>query len=45
MMEARGLTFEHIYFIDDDSENVKAVCDGDDFVTGITFGTKRMEVK
>lgn len=45
MMEARGLTFTHIYFIDDDPENVKAVCDGDDFVTGITFGIKRMEVK
>lgn len=45
MMEARGLAFDHIYYIDDDPENVKAVCEGDDFVTGITFGVKRMEAE
>ncbi len=32
-----------VYFIDDDPENVKAVCGRFPFITGITFGTKRME--
>lgn len=31
------------YFIDDDPENVKAVCKAYPHVTGIVFGTERME--
>lgn len=34
-----------VYFIDDDPENVKAVCGRFPFITGITFGVKRMEEK
>lgn len=37
--------FDDIYFIDDDPENVKAVCKAFPKITGITFGTKRMEEK
>lgn len=32
-----------IYFIDDDPKNVKAVCEKYPFITGITFGIKRMK--
>lgn len=32
-----------VYFIDDDPKNIKAVCEKFPFITGITFGTKRME--
>lgn len=32
-----------IYFIDDDPENVKAVCKAFPEITGIVFGVKRME--
>ena len=43
MFESRNIIFDHIYFIDDDPENVKAVCEGDDFVTGLTFGINRLK--
>lgn len=43
MCNNRGLSFEHVFFIDDDSRNVQAICEGDDNVTGLTFGIKRME--
>lgn len=36
---------DYIYFIDDDPENVKAVCKAFPKITGITFGIKRMEEK
>ncbi len=37
--------YKTIYFIDDDSDNVKAVCKAFPQITGITFGIKRMEEK
>lgn len=45
MYQSRGISFEHIFYIDDDPDNVKAICAGDEHVTGITFGIKRMEEK
>lgn len=35
--------YETIYFIDDDPENVKAVCEAFPKITGITFGIKRFK--
>lgn len=35
--------YEQIYFIDDDPENVKAVCKAFPHITGITFGIGRMK--
>lgn len=43
MFESRGAEFDAVYFIDDDPENVKAICENDSEVTGLTFGVKRME--
>lgn len=43
MYQARGYDFRLIYFIDDDPENVKAVCDKFPEVQGIVFGLERME--
>lgn len=37
--------YESVYFIDDDPQNVKAVCEAFPNITGITFGIKRMEEK
>ena len=43
MCNSRGLSFDYVFFIDDDSRNVQAICEGDENVTGLTFGIKRME--
>lgn len=40
---ARGENITEIYYIDDDPNNVKAVCKRYNDITGITFGTERME--
>ncbi len=37
--------YSQIIYIDDDPKNVKAVCEAFPQITGITFGTKRMEEK
>ncbi len=39
----RGKKYDKIYFIDDDPENVKAVCEAFPKITGITFGAKRFK--
>lgn len=41
----QGRRYDMVYFIDDDPENVKAVCKAFPKITGITFGIKRMEEK
>lgn len=38
-----GKKYDKIYFIDDDPENVKAVCEAFPQITGITFGIKRFK--
>ena len=43
MYQNRGLSFDHVFYIDDDPDNVQAICDGDEHVTGLTFGIKRMK--
>lgn len=46
LLKACNIPFDEyktIYFIDDDPDNVKAVCEAFPKITGITFGTKRME--
>lgn len=40
---ARGEDINEIYYIDDDPNNVKAVCEQYNDIAGITFGIKRME--
>lgn len=40
---ARGENINEIYYIDDDPNNIKAVCEQYNDITGITFGIKRMK--
>lgn len=40
---ARGENVTEIYYIDDDPNNVKAVCEQYNSITGITFGIERMK--
>lgn len=42
MYESRNMSFDHIFYIDDDPENVKMICDNDENVTGLVYGTKRL---
>lgn len=43
MIQSRGLSFEHVYYIDDDPKNIEAICKGDEHVTGLLFGIKRID--
>lgn len=42
-LEENKTTLDYIYFIDDNPENVKAVCKAFPDITGITFGIGRMK--
>ena len=43
MYQARGFEFDSIYYIDDDPENVKGICDKFSQVQGVVFGLKRIQ--
>lgn len=40
---ARDVDLHHIYFIDDDPKNVKAVCERFGDITGIIYGKERLD--
>ncbi len=43
LLEKKGYDMKHGYFIDDDPENVKAICEAYPGLAGITFGVGRLE--